>query len=66
METPMEEPINPALIEKEREDPNLNNPNRAPLEPDAHDPFATPIGADDMPVQHPTPGGVPPAPVTDQ
>lgn len=47
------------------DDPNLDNPNRSPLEPGPNDPFVIPEGADETPVQDPTPGGVPPAPVTD-
>jgi hypothetical protein len=48
------------------DDPNIQNPNVSPLEPTPHDPFV--IWADDnpMPVENPTPGGVPPAPATDQ
>jgi len=47
-------------------DPNLDNPNRSPLEPSLHDPFVITEAENPMPVQNPTPGGVPPAPVTDE
>jgi hypothetical protein len=48
------------------DDPNIENPNVSPLEPTPNDPFT--LWADDnpMPVENPTPGGVPPAPATDQ
>ena len=62
----MDEPNERPVIEPPAENPNFENPNVSPLEPTPNDPFV--IWADDnpMPVQNPTPGGVPPAPATDQ
>jgi hypothetical protein len=59
-------PVIPGVEEPGQPDPNVDNPYRSPLEPTPNDPFVIPDDANPMPVQNPTPGGVPPAPASDE
>ncbi len=61
-----DEPLIPGVAEPGQPDPNVDNPYPSPLEPTPNDPFAIPDDANPMPVQNPTPGGVPPAPASDE